>query len=218
MKARALRIPAASAAALLTACFFSRAPETKYYMLDYAPTPSKERLERGPYPFVARLREPTIAEAYRRTQIAYRQSAYQIQFYAYHLWSVDPDRMLADLLLKHLRAARLFTNVTRSVESYTPDYHVTCDIQAIEEYDSPETWYARLAVEYQLIEEKSGQVVWKKLFDLRKAVAQQEPVYVVRELSALAETMHERLVEELEVALDEAKYRNSTQVEVPARP
>jgi hypothetical protein len=41
---------------------------------------------------------------------------------------------------------------------------------------------------------------------------------VVRELSALAETMHERLVEELEVALDEAKYRNSTQVEVPARP
>ena len=203
---------------VLSGCFFARAPETKYYMLDYQPAPSKERLQRGPYPFVARLREPTIAEAYRRNQIVYRQSAYQMQFYAYHLWSVDPDRMLGDLLLKHLRAARLFTNITRSAESYTPDFHLTCDIQAIEEYDAPETWYARLAVEYQLIEEKSGDVVWKKLFDLRKSVSQQEPVYVVRELSALAETIHERLVEELEVALDEAKYRASTQAEVPAKP
>ena len=206
------------AAALLSACFFARAPETKYYMLDYKPTPPPERLEKGPYPFMARLLDPTISEAYRRSQIVYRQSAYQMQFYSYHLWSVDPDRMVADLLLKHLRAARLFENVTTSVESYVPNYDLRCHIMAIEEYDTPETWYAHLAVEYQLIEAESGQVAWKRLYDLRKPVAQQEPVFVVRELSALAEVIHERVVEELEVVLDEAKYRSRPQVEAPAKP
>jgi len=202
---------------LMTGCFFGQTKETKYYMLDYQPTPSAERISRGPYPFVLRLKEPSVAEAYRRTQIVYRQSAYQMQFYGYHLWAVDPDRMIGDLLLKHLRSARLFENVIRTVESYSPDYSLTCDIQGIEEYDSKEYWYAHLAVEYQLVEEKTGQVVWKKLFDLRKTVQNQEPVYVVRELSSLLETMHERLVQELDVALDEAKLRTVSDTGSPAK-
>jgi cholesterol transport system auxiliary component len=202
------RVLAVLGGGVLSACFFGKVPETKYYMLDYQPTPPPERLQKGPYPFVLRLREPTIAETYRRSQIVYRQSAYQIQFYSYHLWSVDPDRMIGDLLLKHLRAARLFDNVIRSTDSFAPDFQLTCDVQAIEEYDGPGgTWYAHLALEYQLIEEKNGQVLWKKLYDLRKTVSQQEPVYVVRELSALLETAHERLSQDLEVALDEAKFR-----------
>ena len=150
------------------------------------------------------------AEAYRRSQIVYRQSSFQMLFYSYHLWAVDPDRMIGDLLLKHLRAARLFDNVTSAVESYTPDYQLTCDIQAIEEFDGPSAWYAHLAVEYQLIEQKKGEVVWKKLYDLRKAVLQKEPVYVVRELSGLLETMNNGVIQELEVVLDEAKDHHAT--------
>ncbi len=192
-------------ALLLSGCFFGRVPDSKYYMLDYVPAPPTERLKQGPYHLVLKVRDPTIAEAYRRTQIVYRQSAYQMQFYSFHLWAVDPDRMIGDLLIKHLRAARLFDNVTRSVESYSPDYQLTCDVQAIEEYDGQDAWYAHLAIEYQLIEEESGKVVWKKLFDLRKAVGQQQPVYVVRELSALLETMHDRLTQELEVAIEESE-------------
>ena len=197
-----------AAAILLTACgaFFGRSDiETRYYTLDYVPSPPPERLQHGPYPFVLRLRDPSIAEAYRRSQIVYRQSSYQMLFYSYHLWAVDPDRMIGDLLLKHLGAARLFDNVTRSIETYSPDYQLTTDIQAIEEFDGPSAWYAHLAVEYQLIEQKNGQVVWKKLYDLRKTVSQKEPVYVVRELSALLETMNNSLVQELESQLAKAR-------------
>jgi ABC-type uncharacterized transport system auxiliary subunit len=107
--------------------------------------------------------------------------------------------------------------VIRTVESYAPDYSLTCDVQAIEEYDSQESWYAHLAVEYQLVEERTGQVAWKKLFDLRKTVQNQEPVYVVREISSLLETMHERLVQELEVALDEARVRTVSDSGSPAK-
>jgi cholesterol transport system auxiliary component len=200
-------IPAAAAAVsvlALSACVFGRTPETKYYTLDYVPDPPKERIERGPYPFTVRLREPTIAEAYRRSQIVYRQSAYQMQFYSYQLWAVDPERMIGDLLFKHLRAARLFENVTRAVEMTPPDFQITTDVRAIEEYDAPDRWYAHLAVEYQLIDERTGNVLWKQLYDLRKAVPQQEPVYVVRELAALVAHIHDRLVAEIEPVLEEA--------------
>lgn len=207
----------ATLALLLSGCFFGRTVETKYYTLDYIPAPSPERLKKGPYPFSVRLREPTIAEAYRRSQIVYRQSAYQMQFYAYHLWAVDPDRMIGDLMVKHLRAARLFENASRSIEATPPDFILTTDVQAIEEYDGPQTWYAHLAIEYQLLEEKSGTVVWKQTYDLRKAVAQQEPVFVVRELTSLLETIHDRLTNDLEAALQEAQKRKAAAGAAPAR-
>lgn len=189
----------------LSSCFFGKTVETRYYLLDYVPSPPPERVQHGPFPLTLRLREPTIAEAYRRSQIVYRESSYQMLFYSYHLWAVDPERMVGDLLFKHLSAARLFDNVTRTVESHQPDYQLTCDIQSIEEFDGTQVWYAHLAIEYQLVEQKSGQVVWKKLYDLRKSVPQKEPVYVVRELSGLLETMNNSLVQELETQLAKAR-------------
>jgi cholesterol transport system auxiliary component len=210
LAAPAARLGTIAAALLLAACFFGgRSPDTRYYTLDYVPAPPPERLERGPFPFTVRLREPTIAEAYRRSQIVYRQSAYQMQFYSYNLWAVDPERMIGDLLFKHLRAARLFENVTRVAETISPDFLITSDVLAIEEYDSPDRWYAHLAIEYQLIDEKNGQILWKQLYDLRKAVPQQEPVYVVRELAALLSLIHDRLVEEIEPVLQEAVQRRA---------
>lgn len=205
----ALATLAVCAAFVLSGCFFGKTPETRYYTLDYVPAPAPARLERGPYPYTVRLRETTIAEAYRRSQIVYRQSAYQMQFYSYHLWAVDPERMIGDLLFKHMRAARLFDNVTRVAESTTPDFQLTSDVRAIEEYDSPDRWYAHLAIEYQLIDEKTGQVLWKQIYDLRAPVPQQEPVFVVRELAALTSIIHDRVVDELEPVLQEAQKRRA---------
>lgn len=202
----------------LTGCFFGKSPETHYYTLDYTPAPTEARLARGPYPFTVRLREPGIAEAYRRSQIVYRQSAYQMQFYSYNLWAVDPERMIGDLLFKHLRAAQLFENVTRVAESVSPDFQLSCDVRAIEEFDGPDKWYAHIAVEYQLIDEKTGQILWKELYDLRKAVPQQEPVYVVRELASLTAIIHDRVVDALEPVLQEAQRTRAAPAAVPARP
>lgn len=200
----------AAALLLLSGCFFGRTVETQYYMLDYIPTPPPERLQKGPYPFSVRLRDPILAEAYKRSQIVYRQSAYQMQFYAFHLWVVDPDRMIGDLLAKHLRAARLFEVTSRTVETTPPDFQLTTDVQAIEEYDGPETWYAHLAIEYQLINDKTGAVVWKKLYDVRKAVEAQEPVFVVRGLTALLENVNDQLVKDLEDVLSRTTRKPGT--------
>jgi ABC-type uncharacterized transport system auxiliary subunit len=130
-----------------------------------------------------------------------------MQFYSYNLWAVDPERMIGDLLFKHLRAARLFDNVTRAAESVPPDFQISCDVRAIEEFDGADKWYAHLAIEYQLLDERTGAVLWKQLYDLRKSVPQQEPVYVVRELASLISVAHDRLVEELEPVLRDLAAR-----------
>jgi len=207
---RAASVFCLAAIALLNGCYFGKSIDTQYYLLDYIPTPPKERLEKGFYPFVLRIKDPTISEAYRRAQIVYRQSAYQMQFYNYHLWAIEPERMMGDLLVKHLRAAKLFQNTTRSVEEYEPDFTLATEVQSIEEYDFQEQWYAHLAVEYRLEDGKTGQIVWKKAYDLRRKVSQPEPVYLVRELSALVEIIHSRLVAEMDIILDEARYRALT--------
>jgi ABC-type uncharacterized transport system auxiliary subunit len=194
---------------IISSCYFGKPMDTKYYVIDYIPTPPKERLEKGPYPYVLRVRDCNIAEAYRRSQIVYRQSANQMEFYGYHLWAVDPDRMIGDLVIKHLKTARLFENVTRTIENYAPDNYLGCDIHAIEEYDNKDSWYAHLALEYQLEDAKTNQVIWKKTYDLRKQVSQHEPVYVVRELTVLLETINNRMTQELEVVLDEVKYNRA---------
>jgi ABC-type uncharacterized transport system auxiliary subunit len=209
VKARWILASALALATLLlvTGCFMGKTTQTKYYLLDYIPTPPKERLDKGFYPFVLRVKDVAINETYRRAQIVYRQNAHQMQFYSYHLWAVDPERMVGELLIKHLRAARLFQNIIRSVEAYEPDFTLSAEIQAIEEYDYQEQWFAHLAIEYRLENGKTGEVVWKKNYDLRRKVSQQEPVYVVRELSALLEAIHGMVVKELDVVLDEARFR-----------
>ena len=62
----------AGALALLAGCGFlmSKPTDTRYYLLDYIPTPPPERVQKGPYPFVLRMRDPSIAEAYRRFGIS----------------------------------------------------------------------------------------------------------------------------------------------------
>jgi ABC-type uncharacterized transport system auxiliary subunit len=130
-----------------------------------------------------------------------------MQFYSYHLWAVDPERMVGDMLFKHMRAARLFENVTRSVEHFSPDFILSSEVQASEEYDGEESWFAHFAIEYVLESQSTGTAVWRKQYDFRKKVAQQEPLYVVRELSELLESVNNKLVQDLEVVLDEAKYK-----------
>jgi ABC-type uncharacterized transport system auxiliary subunit len=140
-----------------------------------------------------------------------------MQFYSYNLWAVDPERMVGDLLFKHLRAARLFDNVTRAAESTPPDFQISCDVRAIEEFDGPDKWYAHYAAEYQLVDERTGNVLWKQLYDLRKAVPQQEPVYVVRELASLVALAHDRLVDELEPVLRDVRLKSPPAPPAPAR-
>jgi uncharacterized lipoprotein YmbA len=163
-------------------------PMKQYYTLNYLPSSQRERLQASPYPCIVRLREFNIEEAYNRPEIVYRQSPFQLQYDYYRAWAVKPARMVTDLVYKHLVTAGLVSNVVRRYdEGPRPEYELSGTIEALDEYDSKELWFAHMALRMSLTKISDGNTLFTKRFDLRKRVFEHKPENVIRELSSLLE-------------------------------
>jgi ABC-type uncharacterized transport system auxiliary subunit len=183
-----------SAAIALLCCsgcstLFGKMPVKQYYVLNFVPSAMTDgRLSPSPYPFTLRLKELDIEEAYARPQIVYRQSPFELLYYNYKMWAVKPNRMVTDLILKQLAAANLVSHVVqRYDEEFNPDYELTGTIEAMEEYDSDQIWFAHLAIRFSLARLSDGVVLYSRQFDNRKRVFRYSPEAVVQELSATLE-------------------------------
>jgi len=197
---------------------FGNAPVSRFYLLDYVPT-SHELITNKAHPYTIRIKDFTIAEAYERPQIVYRKSAHELRFYNFHQWAVKPEHLLSDMIFKHIRTSGIFQNTIKSVIDTKPDYTLAGQIIAIEEYDNEETWYAHLAITFQLENSDTKKIVWQNSYDVRKVVSQHEPVYVVRELSFLLENTMDKVVQELnDLFLQKSGINTKSQPEAAAAP
>jgi ABC-type uncharacterized transport system auxiliary subunit len=177
-------------------------PVKQYYVLNYLPSSSRDRINQSAYPYTVRLREFDIEEAYNRLQIVYRKSPFSLQYYIYRVWAVKPTRMITDLIYKHLLTANLVSSIVRRFdEGGKPDYELSGMIEAIEEYDSEQLWFAHLAIRFQFTRISDGKVLYTRRFDNRKRVYQQEPEYVVREMSSLMEFIMTQVVHDIDIKL-----------------
>lgn len=193
---------AAAAALAVTAPGCGSIPTKQFYVLNYLPSAAWNRSNPAPYPYTIRLREFDIEEAYNRPQIIYRQSPFELQYYIYRVWAVKPTRMLSDLAYKHLLTSRLVSSVIRRFdEGPKPDYELSGIIEAIEEYDSEELWFAHLAINMNLTRISDGSLVYTRRFDLRKRVFQHKPEFVIRELSALMEYVMTQATHDIDIKL-----------------
>jgi uncharacterized lipoprotein YmbA len=177
-------------------------PLKQYYTLNYLPSSQRERLNPAVYPCVVRLRDFNIEEAYDRPQIVYRQSPFQLQYDYYRAWAVKPSRMVTDLVYKHLLTANLVSGVVRRFdEGPKPDFELSGMLEAIDEYDSQELWFAHIALRMTLSRISDGSVLFEKRFDLRKRVYEHKPENVIRELSSLLEYIMTQSVRGMDVSL-----------------
>jgi len=202
MSRRICWTPAVAALALLLATGCADAPAKRYYTLNYVPAELDSRTRTSPYPFTVRVRDLDIEEAYARPQIVYRKSPFQLDYYFYRVWAVKPTRMLSDLLQKHLLASNLVTSVVRRFdEGSKPHFEITGTIEAIEEYDSEDIWFAHIALHLRLTRLSDGKVVYSRRFDNRKRVFENKPEYVVREMSAIVEFVLNQVMKDLDAVL-----------------
>ncbi|KMQ51849.1 hypothetical protein CHISP_1345 [Chitinispirillum alkaliphilum] len=182
----------------------ARVPIKNYYTLNYIPPPIQNRSLDDPYPYVIRVREFSIEEAYNRPQIVYRLSPFELRYYVYRVWAVRPTRMITDLVVKHLTSANLVSSVVRRFdEGRRPDYELTGVIEALEEYDSEDITFAHIAIRVNLNRLSDGSRIYSRHFSLRRRVYQQEMVYVIRELSNIMEYIMSQAVQDIEVKLAE---------------
>jgi len=184
----------------ITGC--GKVPVKKFYLINYDPELVKERKFDGPFPYTVRVKEFEIEQAYARPQIVYRKSPYELEYYYYRVWAVKPVRMVTDAVHKHLSASGLFSHVVRRYdEGIKPDYELSGHIEAIEEYDSDEAWFAHIALRLKLTRMKDGRTMYLRSFDKRKRVFQHDPEYVIRELSQIMDFIMSQALRDIDVVL-----------------
>jgi uncharacterized lipoprotein YmbA len=185
---------------LFTGC--ASVPFKQYYQLNYLPGMIADRQSDKPYPFIIRLKEFDIEEAYNRPQIVYRQSPFELRYYVYRVWAVKPSRMVTDLVYKHLLDVNLVSSVTRRYdEGSKPHYELSGMVEALEEYDSDELWFSHVALRFTLTNPHNGNIVYNRRFDLRKKVLEHNPELVIREMSALIEYAISQAIQDIDSKL-----------------
>jgi uncharacterized lipoprotein YmbA len=189
-------------ALLLLAGGCATLPIKQYYVLNYLPSTQRERASASPYPCTIRLRDFGIEEAYNRPQVVYRQSPFELRYYYYRVWAVKPTRMITDLVYKHLLTDNLASSVIRRFdEGPKPDFELTGMIEAIDEYDSEELWFAHLAIRLNLQRVSDGSSLYTRRFDLRKRVYEHKPENVIREMSSLLEFIMTQAMRDIDARL-----------------
>lgn len=188
----------------LAAC--SSTPERQYFGIAYSLADVVP--EKSPrYPATLRVVEPEIRLAYDRAQIVYRYDPFRFKYYNFEFWVAKPQQMLCEVIHRHLLQANLFRETSLVYQRQVPDYELQGEIEAIEEYDSGDQWYAHLALALRLVRFSDRTVVWAYHFDRKKEVFNKEPVYVVRGMSELMEEEMAKVLEGIRQAMD-AEVRN----------
>lgn len=200
-------------ASLLLCMECGTVPIRQYYVLNYVSANSTGAKANSVYPYTIRLKDLDIEDAYARQQIVYRQSPFELRYYIYKLWAVKPSRMVTDLVHKHFISSNLVSHVIRRYdEGLKPDYELAGTIEAIEEYDSDELWFAHLALRFSLIRLSDGRTAYTRDFDNRKRVYKYSPESVVQEMSAILEFIMGQMVQDLDVvfAKEKGAVQNAT--------
>ncbi len=188
----------------------SSVPEYTYFTMAYTLLPQ----DGGGAPVAdsLRIRDLEIFPAYEKDKIVYRFSPYQFQYYNYMLWAVKPNRMVTELIARHLEHAGLYKVVSRDYGETRPEFELSGVLEAIEELDSGTDWYAHLAFSLRMTRYRDEQVVWSHRVDARKRVYNKAPVYVVKALSELMEEEMNEVVVKLKAFL---RQRHQRQEERP---
>ena len=178
----------ASAMMFASGCFGSKTPERSYFSIDYALNDQPHYAE-PKYDKSVVIHNFTTTTAYDRQEIVYRSNPFEFQYYWYRLWASKPSKMLRELVSKHIRFMNIFSDVTLAIEDRVPDYELDVEIMSIEELDASDIeWYAHVSMRITLSSFEDNSVVWSRDIDVKNAVADNQPVYVVKALSELLDT------------------------------
>lgn len=177
-------------------------PIKKFYLINYEPDPLTRRKSLSPYPYAIRIKEFSIEQAYNRPQIVYRKSPFELQYYHFRVWAVKPAQMITDLVFKHLVTTSLVSHVVRRFdEGIKPDFELSGNIEAIEEYDSEDIWWAHLSIRFKLTRLRDNRTLYTRSLDHRKQVLVYDPEFVVRELTHIMDYIVSQAIHDIDNVL-----------------
>ena len=174
---------------LLAACF--SVPTKRYFQIvvqdrDAQPHPKVDKVL-----YIEPVRVDPLYDDFR---VIYRVSLYELKYYSYVFWAKKPDALFREAMGDYLLRKEGFSRVTLDVLQGDPEIVLRSNVHLVEEIDNPKVWFARLAMDLEFLEFKSGKSLLRHSFDRRLPLQ----VRKVRQLPAILSTI---LTEELDIAV-----------------
>ena len=116
-------------------------------------------------------------------RVIYRKSPYQINYYAYDFWVKKPAVLLRNTMIQFFSELETFDQVSDTLSQIKPDIILKSRLNAIEELDSGSRWFARLSMELNFSDFKSGQSLYTYRFDRKKVLPERDVVQIPRIIS-----------------------------------
>ncbi len=134
------------------------------------------------------LIEPVdIDDLYDDFRIVYRLSPFELNYYSYEFWADKPAKLIRDSVVHYLMKNKVFRKVTQEISRGDPDILWKSKVHSIEEVDTQDVWYARLAMEIELVDFKSKERLYFYQFDRQEKLATKSVMLVPAILSKILE-------------------------------
>jgi ABC-type uncharacterized transport system auxiliary subunit len=171
-------------------------PQSKYYQLT-APTEASAT-PGDPLPVTLLVGPLKASHLYREDRLVYATDSEEMGTYQVHRWAEPPTEMMQELLWRSLRASRRYSAVYLLTSSSHGDYLLQGNLYDFKEL-SGSTLAARVSVDLELREIKTGAIVWMHNYSHDEPVSSKDVSAVVAALDHDAQ----RCVSEAETSLNE---------------
>jgi ABC-type uncharacterized transport system auxiliary subunit len=139
-------------------CGCGAVPQSKYYQLT-APGEASSTAAADPLPITLLVGPMKSSHLYREDRLVYATGNGEMGTYQVHRWAAPPAEMLQELLWRTLRASRRFNAVYLLTSSTRGDFLLQGNLYDFKEV-SGSTLAARVNLELELRETKTGAIVW----------------------------------------------------------
>jgi ABC-type uncharacterized transport system auxiliary subunit len=181
---------------ILTACG-GKIHYPGYYVLNLppaAPQPAQSKPSLGS----AGVRQFSAPRFLRAGPIVYRQSPEQLGFYNYDRWAVDPRSVVTSAFVQVIESRSIFESVHPSDERARSDYLITGTLDHLEEVDQGHRVFISVSISAQLMNVKTGNVVWSDASLQTKSLEDHAMAGLVAGMSQAAEQAVTTLVSSMQ--------------------
>ena len=179
-------------ALVLTGCGSVRYPTS--YLLNL-PAPGHQVGPPQPVLGPVAVREFRCPEYVCEGRIVYRPGPEEVGFYEHHRWAVSPREAITQHIADTLRSRSLFKSVAVNQRGMDVAYVLTGNIERLEEADQGRDVRAVCTISAQLMDARSGSIVWNHTASETVPVQKRNVAGVVGSLSEATRTAVDGLVE-----------------------
>ena len=160
MMRRALRVIVAVGVAWTAGCGASR--PAKYYQLT-VPADMTATANTNPIPVTLQVGLLMGSHLYREDHIVYSSAGQSMGTYEYQRWAEPPTEMIQDVLFRQLRASGRYRSVNLLRSNARGEFVLRGRLYDFKEVEANPA-VARVALEYELRDAKTGMTVWSQFY------------------------------------------------------